>query len=136
MMEESVIENIPVKMEKFFGCSGKMIKPSTEAVKALVKKVRKGKIVSIEQLREKLAHDFGVQTGCPASTTKALLLLSKEEKPICYWRVIKKKGELITKFPKGIDGHASLLQKEGFEIDFSKKSPVVVDYESKLVKFA
>ena len=28
------------------------------------------------------------------------------------------------------------LQKEGFEIDFSKKNPVVVNYEAKLVKHA
>lgn len=134
-MEKSVIEDIPVKMEKFLGCSGKMVKPSAETVKALVKKAHKGKLILVEQLREKLADDFGVQTACPASTTKALLLLSKEDQSICYWRVIKKKGELIAKFPNGVDGHASLLQKEGFEVDFSKKNPVVVGYESKLVKF-
>lgn len=48
----------------------------------------------------------------------------------------KEKGELIAKFPKGVDGHASLLQDDGFEIDFSKKNPVVVDYEAKLTKLA
>ncbi|VAW45838.1 hypothetical protein MNBD_GAMMA02-742, partial [hydrothermal vent metagenome] len=55
---------------------------------------------------------------------------------VCYWRVIKKKGELIAKFPNGVEGHALLLQKEGFEIDFSKKNPVVVGYEANLVKLA
>jgi len=135
-MKEPVIVDIPIKMEKFFGCSGKMLKPSTDFVKAIVKKIRKGKLITLEQLRERLASDFCVQTACPSSTTKALQLLSKEEEPVCYWRVIKKKGELITKFPNGVEGHASLLQKEGFEIDYSKKNPVVVDYESKLVKFA
>jgi len=47
---------------------------------------------------------------------------------------VKKKGELIAKFPKGGDGDASLLQDEGFEIDFSKKNPAVVDYDTKLTK--
>ena len=110
-MEQDDIEAIPKTMEKFFGCSGKMVKPSTDTVKAIVKKIRKGKLVTLEQLREKLARDFSVQTACPASTTKALQLLSKEDRPICYWRVIKKKGELITKFPKGVEGHASMLEK-------------------------
>ena len=126
------IESIPKTMEKFFGCSGKMVKPTQDTVKILVGSVSKGKLITIEQLRNKLASDFSVQSACPASTMKALQLLSKEQKPICYWRVIKKKGELIAKFPNGIDGHASLLKNEGFEIDSTKKNPVVIDYETKL----
>ena len=126
------IEAIPKTMERFFGCSGKMVKPTHDTVKVLVSSISKGKLITIEQLRNKLASDFSVQSACPASTMKALQLLSKEQKPICYWRVIKKKGELIAKFPNGIDGHASLLKNEGFEIDSTKKNPVVIDYETKL----
>jgi len=136
VMEDDKIESIPKTMEKFFGCSGKMVKPSLDSVKKIVKKVRKGKLVTLEQIREKLARDFKVQTACPASTTKALQLLSKEERPVSYWRVVKKNGALLAKFPSGVKGHASLLQKEGLEIDFSKKNPVVVDYEAKLSKLA
>ena len=135
-MEEDIIAPIPKTMEKFFGCSGKMLKPSLSTVKEIVKKVRKGKLVTIEQIREKLAKDFSVQTTCPASITKALEILSKEVKPINYWRVIKKNGELQARYPKGIEGHAMLLQNEGFTIDFKKKKPTIVDYESKLYNFA
>lgn len=131
---EDKIETIPKTMEKFFGCSGKMVKPSSATVKAVLQKIHKGKLVTLNQLREKLAKDFAVQTACPASTIKALQVLTKEEKPICYWRVIKQTGELIAKFPDGEKGHALLLEREGFEIDFSHKNPVVVDYETKLVK--
>lgn len=129
---EDNIEVIPKTMEKFFGCSGKMVKPSTETVKSIVKKIGKGKLVTLSQIRQRLSKDFAVQTACPASITKALQALSKEEKSVCYWRVVKQNGELITKFPDGVKGHALLLEKEGFEIDFSKKPPVVVGYESKL----
>jgi len=135
-VNQDEIVAIPKTMETFFSCSGNMVKPSTDTVKAIVKKIRKGKLATLEQLREKLADDFNVQTACPASTTKALQLLSKEDKPVCYWRVVKKRGELIAKFPKGVDGHASLLQDEGFEIDFSKKNPAVVSYDTKLTKLA
>jgi len=100
------------------------------------KKVRKGRLVTLEHVREKLAKDFCVQTACPASTTKALQLISKEPRPVCYWRVIKKNGELMSKYPNGVDGHASLLKKEGFKIDNSKKKSVVVGFESKLSKLA
>ena len=135
-MDTDEIQTIPKTMEKFFGCSGKMVKPSVNTVKAIVKKIRKGKLVTLEQLRDKLACDFGVQTACPASTTKALKVLSKENRPVCYWRVVKKKGELIGGFANGVKGHASLLEQEGFEIDFSKKNPVVVGYDMKLAKLA
>lgn len=133
---EDKIEIIPKAMEKFMGCSGKMIKPSTATVKAIVQKIRKGKLVTLGQLREKLAKDFAVQTACPASTTKSLQLLAKEDETVCYWRVIKNKGELIAKFPDGVKGHALLLENEGFEIDFSKKNPVVMDYKDKLGKLS
>ena len=135
-MDEDIIEAIPKTMEKFFGCSGKMVRPSVATVKGVLKKVRKGRLVTLEQVREKLAKDFGVQTACPASTIKALQLISKEPRPVRYWRVIKKNGELMTKYPNGIDGHASLLKREGFKIDNSKKKPLVVGFESKLSKLA
>lgn len=129
------IETIPKTMEKFFGCSGKMVKPNQDTVKILVENIRKGKLITIAQLRDKLASDFNVETACPASTMKAIESLSKEQNPICYWRVLKNKGELISKFPNGVDGHSSLLKNEGFEIDFSKKNPVVVDFKAKLANF-
>jgi len=135
-MDTDKIESIPKTMEKFLGCSGKMVKPSLSSVKKVVKKIRKGKLVTLELLREKIASDFNVQTACPASTTKMLQILSKEDHPICYWRVIKKKGELLSKFPDGVEGHAALLECEGFEIDFSKKHPIVIGYQDKLFKLA
>ncbi len=131
---DNKIETIPSTMEKFFGCSGKMIKPSANTVSAIVKKIRKGRVVTLDQLRERLANDFNVQAACPASTTKALQILAKEDKPVCYWRVVKKNGELIAKFPKGVEGHGALLESDGVEIDFNKKSPVVVEYKKRLDK--
>lgn len=130
---EDKVESIPATMEKYLGCKGKMVKPSPETVKMIVKKVRKGKLITLLQLREKLAIDFSVQTACPAATAKSLQLLAQEEKPVCYWRVITAKGELIGKYPGGLDSHAALLESEGAEVDLSKKKPVVANYESKLM---
>lgn len=131
---EDKIEAIPEKMESFFGCSGKMVKPSPESVKSIVQKIPKGRLLTLDQLRASLAKAFSVQTACPAGTTKALQILSKENAPVCFWRVIKKKGELINKYPGGVEGHAKLLEREGFDVDFSKKTPFVVGYETKLSK--
>lgn len=132
---EDIVESIPKTMEKFLGCTGKMVKPSPDTVEALVGNIQKGKLATVSQLRERIAHDFKVETACPAATLKALQLISRREKIECFWRVIKGKGELISKFPGGVEGHAELLESEGHKIDFSKKVPVVIGYESKLSKF-
>lgn len=128
------IEVIPKTMEKFFGCSGQMVKPSADTVKAIVGKIHKGKLITLDQLRRKLASDFGVDTACPASTTKALKILAKEDKPVCYWRVVKKNGELIAMHSNGIKRHVSLLESDGLEIDHNKKTPAVLLFEAKLSK--
>lgn len=132
---ENKIEDIPKTMEKFFGCSGKIVKPSTETVKALIQLIHKGELTTTDLIREKIADDFKVKATCPASINKALKLLSNESNPICYWRVVKRKGELISQFPNGLEGHASLLENEGFEIDKNKKIPVVLGYETNLYNF-
>jgi len=130
---DNKIEPIPDTMEKFFGCAGKMIKPSTDGVQAHVKKINKGRLITLEQLRKEIAKEFEVEVACPAGTLKALQLLSQEVKPVCYWRVVKKSGELISKFPGSFEGHGSLLEREGFQINYERKVPVVIGYESYLV---
>ena len=131
-MDEDLIEPIPKTMEKFFGCSGQMVKPALATVRNVVRGVRKGKLVTMEQVQQKLASDFGVEAACPARITKALQLIAQEPRPAGYWRVVKKNGALIPKFPDGVRGHAALLKREGFQIDTKKKSPSVVDYQSNL----
>ncbi|MCH6259237.1 MGMT family protein [Puniceicoccaceae bacterium K14] len=129
------IEPIPKTMEKFFGTSGKMVKPSSKTLESLIAKIPKGQISTIEDLRSRLAASFGVERACPASTTKALKAISREETNTPYWRVVKKKGELISQLSIGCEGHAQKLEDEGFTIDHSKKSPVVKFNESSLYKF-
>ena len=115
-MKDSIdqIETIPQTMEKFLWCSGQMIKPSFKTVKSIVNKIDKGSLMTLEQLRAKLAEQNKVETACPASTLKALKAMSNEDNPTCYWRVIKKDGMLISQFSGGIVSHSWLLEKEGF----------------------
>jgi len=135
MEQEDIITSIPKTMEKFFGCSGKMLKPCPSTVEALVKKIPEGKLTTTELIRKKLAIKHKVQVTCPASTDKALQVIASNTKNTAYWRVLKKKGELIARFPNGIEGHAKLLSKEGFTIDNKGKVPTVKDFVDKLHRF-
>ncbi|MDQ8185031.1 MGMT family protein [Pelagicoccus sp. SDUM812002] len=129
------IEQIPKTMETFFGTAGKMVKPSVETVDAWIGKIPKGQLCTIDELRCSIAASFAVERACPASTTKALKILSKEKPDSPYWRVVKKKGELISQFANGIEGHAKKLEVEGFAIDYAKKKPVVKTDPSHFHKF-
>ena len=134
-MQKDEITAIPKTMENFFGCSGNMLKPCAATVKALLKKVPKGKLATTELIRTKLASDFKVQTTCPAATDKALQAIANDDKKTAYWRVVKKKGELIAKLPGGVKNQAALLEKEGFTIDSKGKTPKVLNFEEKLYRF-
>ena len=131
-----LIEPVPKTMEKFFGTSGNMVKPSIKTVEVHVSAIPKGKLAIIDDLRTKIAETFGVERACPASTTKALKILSTEKPDFPYWRIVKKKSELISQFPGGVDGHAQKLKKEGFSIDYSKKNPTAKVDKKDIYKFA
>lgn len=135
MEQEDEITSIPKTMEKFFGCSGKMLKPCPATVEALVKKVPKGKLTTTELIRKKLAITYKVQATCPATTDKALQAIASSTKKTAYWRVLKKNGALIAKFPGDVEGHAKLLRKEGFTVDKKGKVPTVKDFTDKLYQF-
>ena len=132
---KDVIEDIPSTMEKFLGFSGKMVKPSSETVLKILAQIPKGKVTTIAEIRAKLAHDFNVQTACPAATLKSIIQVAKSKESIAYWRVLKPKGELIAKLPGGFEKQSQDLEMEGFEIDNSKKTPTVIDFSSRLEKF-
>jgi alkylated DNA nucleotide flippase Atl1 len=132
--QEDLIVDISEHLERFFGYSGKMLKPSITTVETLISKIPRNKLITINQLRKELALQFKVQVTCPSDTKQALKAIANNlSTQIPFWRVIKTNGELIDYFPGGRMGHAALLTQEGFVIDSSGKVPKVVDFKKCLV---
>lgn len=133
MESQDTIVSIPKTMEKFFGCSGKMLKPSPNTVAALIKKIPEGRVATLDALCKMLAQKFKTEVACPATTEKSLCLAAIESvtknTDLPYWRVVKKNGELIRKLPNGIEAQAAILMKEGHTILSSSKSKSVEDFE-------
>ncbi len=120
--QEDAIVDISETRQKFFGCSGKMLLPCPATVEAQIKKIPENKLMTTESLQKELANQFDVQATCPVTTRKALRAIAKESsKNVAYWRVIRKDGGLLAQFPGGVEGHATLLRKEGFTIDTQGK---------------
>ena len=139
MESQDAIVSIPKTMEKYFGCSGKMLKPSPSTVASLIKTIPKGRVVTIDAVCKKLAKKYKTEVACPATTEKSLYLAATESATrntrLPYWRVFKKNGELIRKLPNGVEGHAASLMKEGHKIISTNKSKGLKDFESVLHQF-
>jgi len=120
-----------------------MLIPKPLDVDALVRRVQRGKLATVDQIRDRLASDFGADLTCPL-TTGIFLRISAEaaeedasrgERDITpYWRVIKSDGSLNEKLPGGVEAQAARLREEGHSIEPGRGSrpPRVTDFETSL----
>jgi alkylated DNA nucleotide flippase Atl1 len=139
-LEDSIVEIAP-QLERFFGTSGRMLKPCAATVAALVAKIPAGQVVTTDSLRRTLADQFGVEVACPYDTKMALLEISNDSSlnqsglNVPFWRVVKANGELNPKYPGGLEAQVALLQSEGFTVDDSGKKPRIKPFKDKLFAF-
>ena len=90
--------------------AGTHVIPAPIEVDELMRKVRKGRLATIEQLCRKLAEKHGVDRGCPLTTGIFAWIAayaadeaeSAGKKRITpYWRTLKSDGQLNPKYPGG-----------------------------------
>lgn len=95
-------------------------------VDALIRKIRKGKTATINQLRSQLATAHGTETACPITTgifswIAAHAAMEDEaggrKRVTPWWRVLKEGGKLNPKYPGGIEGQARRLRAEGHVVE-------------------
>ncbi len=137
------IVDIPPRMEKTCG-SGKMLIARPLDVDSLIRRIPRGKLATVAQIRESLARAFSVNTTCPLTTGIFIRIAAEaaEEdmrqgaKSIApYWRVVQADGRLNDKFPGGAAAQARRLTEEGHAIEPGKgKTPRVKDFEKSLTK--
>jgi len=132
------------KMQKRFG-TGTMLIPKPLDVNTLIRKVQKGKLVTVTQIMDKLAKDAHASCACPMTTGIFLRIvaevaeedLKSSKKDVTpYWRVLKFDGSLNIKFPGGTQTQAARLREEGHNIEpgRGRKPPRVKNFEDSLQK--
>ncbi len=130
-----VVEILP-NMQKRFG-SGTMLVPSPKEVDACIRRVHKGSVATVSQIRRFLAGQYSVDAACPLTTGIFIRIAaeaaeedaSKGKTRITpYWRVVKDDGSLNPKFPGGVERQAERLRAEGHRIlpGAGKRAPRVV----------
>ncbi len=138
------VVEITGKMSKRWG-TGTVCIPAPREVDEIMRKVPRGKLITINQIREIVAQKHGASIGCPITTgifawvaahaaDEAAAEGKKDVTP--YWRTLKSKGELNEKYPGGVDAQSARLREEGHTIEPGKdgKPRKVKDFEKVLVE--
>ncbi len=135
---------IDEKMSQRWG-TGTCVIPAPREVNEIMRLVPRGKLITINQIREVLAKRHKASIGWPITTgifagiaaraaAEAAAEGGTEITP--YWRTLKGKGEINEKYPGGVEGQAKQLRTEGhsMELDKSGKPKRVKDWEKNLVE--
>jgi hypothetical protein len=134
------VVKITGRMTRRWG-SGTVAIAAPREVDAIMKLVRRGKLITINEIRGLIAEKHGATIGCPVTTgifawiaahaaDEAETDGAKRVTP--YWRTLKTGGELNPKYPGGIDGIRVRLEAEGHRIVAKGKRFFVADYEKRL----
>lgn len=134
-MLEDVIVPISPEREKFFGCAGRMLLPCPGTVAAVVKELPRGKVATLERLRQELARRASVEVACPFQTKQALLALAHQASAVPVWRLVKKNGELLKYLPGGAEKQVALLQGEKVETEHTPSGSRVKSLKEYLAVF-
>jgi hypothetical protein len=136
------VEKITKKMSKRWG-TGTVVIPAPIEVEEIMKKVPKGKLITINEIREFLAKKHNASIGCPITTgifawisahaaNEAKQEGRKDTTP--YWRTLKTGGVINPKYPGGVEGQKKLLEREGHKVVQKGKNFVVEDYKEHLTE--
>ena len=115
-----------------------MVVPAPMEVYEIMAKVPKGKLITTDGIRKRLAKAHKTDIACPLTTgifawiaANASEEMNKTEgkKLIPYWRTLKTGGEINPKFPLDIEGQKNLLRQEGFDFETKGKRVLVKDCE-------
>lgn len=128
------------RMTKRWG-TGTMVIPAPSEVDSVMKDVPKGKLITINEIRARLAGKHEVDIACPITTgifawiaahaaEEATAAGTKKVTP--YWRTLKSDGELNAKYPGGISGIRKRLRAEGHRIVQRGKRYFVANFEKAL----
>jgi len=123
--------------------TGTFVIPAPIEVDAAMRKVRRGKLTTIDAIRRVLAKRHGTTIACPLTTGIfawiAANAAAEDEaagrpRITPYWRTLKSNGELNPKYPGGIQNLRARLVAEGHRVIKKGQRYFVANYEAAMVE--
>jgi alkylated DNA nucleotide flippase Atl1 len=110
------VEKIKPRQFKRWG-KGTIAIPAPIEIDALMRKVRRGRTTTINELRTAIAKKHKATIGCPITTGIFAWIsayAAEEAKTgTPWWRTLKNGGKLNPKYPGGVKRQRRLLEREG-----------------------
>jgi hypothetical protein len=124
---------------------GTVVIPAPREVDAIMRRVPKGRLLTINHIRALLAKAHGATIGCPITTgifawiaahaaQEAAAAGARRVTP--WWRTLKVGGRLNEKYPGGVTASKKLLRAEGHSFARRGRKWFVKDFENALAPFA
>lgn len=134
------IFQITDKQSKRWG-SGTCVIPAPMDVNDLMRRVPKGKLTTIDEMRKALARRHGTTIACPITTGIFSWIAAHaaaeaeghgQKRVTPYWRTLKAGGELNPKYPGGVVALKQRLVAEGHKVTQKRKRLFVEDFAERL----
>jgi len=137
------VVEVPADWQRRMG-GRKILVPTPLMADEVIRTIPKGKLITTNQIRKKLAKPYKADSTCPMTLGIFLRIISEaaeedrqngKKRITPYWRVVKDDGSLNPKFPGVVKAQAARLKAEGHRIvaGKGKKPPRVQDFEKALV---
>ena len=119
------VVDIPPAWRQKNPAPGSMLIPSPYQVDAAIRTVRRGKLITVTEIRRILAKKHMTDMTCPLTTGIFVRIAAEAAEEAAregklritpYWRVVKDDGSLNPKFPGGVEAQAERLRDEGHQI--------------------
>ena len=135
------VERITAKQSARWG-AGTVVIPAPKEVDEIMRRVPAGRLITINEIRSRLAKKHGATIGCPITTgifawiaahAADEVAAAGQKQTTPYWRTLKSGGQLNGKYPGGIPVLRKRLQAEGHKILQRGKNFFVADFEKSLL---
>ncbi|MEM2105404.1 MAG: MGMT family protein [Candidatus Bathyarchaeia archaeon] len=136
------VQKMGGKMSERWG-EGTMVIPTPMEVDEIMKKVPRGKLITINEIRIALAKKHKATIACPMTTGMFAWIdahAAEEQRQkgandfTPYWRTLKAGGVINEKYSGGVEGQRKLLEMEGHKVARKGKNYIVLNYEESLIK--
>jgi hypothetical protein len=136
------VERITERMSTRWG-KGTIVIPAPMEVDGIMRRIRRGKLITINEIRTILAKKHKATIACPITTGIFAMIAAHVAREAMvegkarvtpYWRTLKSGGEINPKYPGGVEDQKNRLESEGHRVIRRGSKYVVKDYQKRLIQ--